>query len=240
MFSFWTLIINIRYNIYILWNGKEVSVYQKVNWTDPTDDNYIITRMANDLYLTIEAEDEDGNSTLAMLPFPAGDNVSVDWVLGTTDLPDGITSDQAEIDSFNVGTNGWTENIITGAIESMSTDYSNALNKITNPEVYEFNLVAAPGGADPAIQGAVQSLCDARRDCFGVIDGAPVGLGLGIKSGTNDITEINAACSTITSSYVGVFWSWVQDYDADNSQYIWLPPSIYAMKQMVYTDNIAA
>lgn len=217
-------------NVYVLLNGKEVSVYLKVNWTDPSADNYILTKMANDPYLEIEAVDEDDNDILSELP-------DGDWILGDGNLPDTVTETQAEIVDFNVGTNGWTE--AGGIITSMSADFINALTKIANPEVYEFNLVAAPGDASPIVQNGVQSLCDSRRDCFGVVDGAPFGLGLGIANSTNSIDEVNTACSTVTSSYVGVFWSWLQDYDSDNQQYVWLPPSIYALKAMVYTDNTA-
>lgn len=219
-----------RYNVSVFWNGKEVSVYRKVDWEDSTSSNYVLTKLAADQYIVIEAEDEDENSTFTKLP-------DGNWVLGTGDLPDDVTAEQAEITDFTVGTNGW---ILSGdTITSMSSDYMNAIQQIYNPEVFEFNLIFAPGGADPVIQNAVQAICNSRRDCFGIIDAAPLGLGLGVQEGTNDITEVNSACSTLTSSYVAAFWPWLQDYDADNSQYVWLPPSIYALKQMKYTDNIA-
>lgn len=221
-------------NIYVLWNGKEVSIYRRLEaaaWTDPLNANFVPTLLANDPYLRIEAEDEDGNSTMAVLP--AGD-----WQLGTGDLPTGVLAEDAEIDAFTEGTNGWTSDT-NGVITSMSADLINGLLKIYNPEVYDFNLVAAPGDASTQVQNAVQSLCDSRRDCFGIIDAAEFGIGLGVSVGTNHVSEVNDASSTLNSSYVGAYWSWLQDYDADNQQYVWLPPSIYALKQIVYTDNIA-
>ena len=217
-------------NVYVLLDGKEVSAYPKVSWTDATSANYILTRMANDAFVAIEALDEDDNSTLAKLPVG-------DWTLGDEDLPNGVEAGDAEITAFALGTNGWTAT--NGVIMSMSADFVNAIDKVSNPEVFEFNLIAAPGDASSTVQNAIQDLCDSRRDCFGITDAAEFGLGLGIKDKTREITEVNAACSTLNSSYVGTFWPWIQDYDSDNAQYVWLPPSIYALKAMVYTDNVA-
>lgn len=216
-------------NVYVLLDGKEVAAYPKVNWTDPDASNYILTKMANDAYISIEAVDENEDSTLTKLPVG-------DWTLGDGELPNGVDSQDAEITEYTVGTNGWVET--DEVITSMSADFVNALDLVSNPEVYGFNLVAAPGDASPTVQNAIQDLCESRRDCFGVIDAAEFGLGLGVKDKTREITEVNDACSTLTSSFVGAFWPWVQDYDSDNQQYIWLPPSIYALKAMVYTDNI--
>lgn len=218
------------YNIYVLLNGYEVKTYQKVTWEDPKDPNFFLTRMAKDPYVIIEADDEDENGAFARLP-------NGDWKLGQGELPSGVTTQQAEIVSYTVGTNGWVSN--NGSVSSMSADFKKAIEKLYNPEVYEFNLLAAPGSADPIVQNAIQDICESRKDCFGIIDAAPLGLGFGIKDGNNDIIEVTNAVSTINSSYVGVFWPWLQDYDADNQQYIWLPPSIYALKSMVYTDNVA-
>ena len=218
------------YNIYVLLNGYEVSVYQKVTWEDPDDENFFITRMADDSYIAIEADDEDEDATYAQIP-------DGDWKLGQSEIPEGLDVSDVDIVDYTVGTNGWTEE--SGIITSMSADFKNAILKLYNPEVYEFNLIAAPGSADPIVQNAIQDICDSRKDCFGIVDAAPYGLGLGIKEGLNDISEITSACSTINSSYVGAFWPWLQDYDSDNEQYIWLPPSIYALKSMVYTDSVA-
>lgn len=220
----------IYYNLYILLDGYEVGTYQKINWTDSTDANFFITRMADDPYVVIEANDENEDAVYAQIP-------DGDWELGQSELPEGVDISSVEIISDTVGTNGWTE--VDEIITSMSADFKNALTKVYNPEVYEFNLVAAPGTADPIVQNAIQDICESRRDCFGVVDAAPFGIGLGIKEGINDVTEVTAAVNTITSSYVGAFWPWLQDYDSDNKQYIWLPPSIYALKSMVYTDNVA-
>ena len=217
-------------NIYVLLDGYEERTYQKVVWDDPSDSNFFLTRMADDPFINIEIEDEDEDAIYAQIP-------DGDWMLGQNELPEGVDVASVEIMEYNVGTNGWTET--DGIITSMSADFDKALKKIYNPEIYEFNLVAAPGTADPIVQNSIQSLCESRRDCFGIVDAAPFGIGLGIKQGINDVTEVTAACGTITSSYVGAFWPWLQDYDSINEQYVWLPPSIYALKSMVYTDSVA-
>jgi len=219
------------YNVYVLLDGKEVSVYQRINWSDSENAKFIPKILASDSYIHMEAEDEDGNFILERLP-------DGDWILGTPDLPEGVSSLVANVIDYSVGTNGWTENQ-DGVIISMDTDLINALKKVYNPEVYDFNLVAAPGGAASSVQNEIQNLCEARHDCFGIIDAAPFGLGLGVKEKLNHVSEINSMNENIVSSYVGAYWPWLQDYDADNKQYIWLPPSIYALTQMVYTDNVA-
>lgn len=219
------------YNVYVLLDGKEVSVYQRINWTDPTSTKFIPKILESDGYIRMEAEDEDGNFILVKLP-------DGDWALGTAELPDGVSSLEATVVDYTVGTNGWTENQ-EGVITSMDADLINALKKLYNPEVYDFNLVSAPGGSASAVQNEIQNLCEARHDCFGIIDAAPFGLGLGVKDKLNHVSEINSMNENIVSSYVGAYWPWLQDYDSDNKQYIWLPPSVYALTQMVYTDNVA-
>jgi len=227
--------VEFYYNAFVLLDGKEVSIYQRINWDDPTSDKYLPKVLENDRYLHMEAEDEDGDFvTFASTdPFPNGD-----WTLGDDELPENVFESVATIVDFSVGSNGWTEDS-DGVITSMDTDLINALKKIYNPEVYDFNMVAAPGAAASAVQNEIQTLCESRHDCFGIIDAAPFGMGLGVKEKLNHVSEINSMNENLNSSYVGTYWPWLQDYDADNKQYVWLPPSIYAMTQMVYTDNVA-
>jgi hypothetical protein len=235
------------YNVYVYYNGQEVSSYVGIYWGDGTakdnkgnligkaaeiaSSNYILNKMSDDSWIAIEAEDENGNSTMGRLPDGT-------WILGDGQLPDGVMAEQAEIMAYKKGTNGWIADD-SGVITSMSADLIAALQKIQNPEVFEYVLVAAPGDASTIVQNAIQDLCESRRDCFGVIDAAPFGLGLGIRNNTVHISQVNDACSNLTSSYVGAYWPWLQDYDADNKQYVWLPPSTYALKQIVYTDNVS-
>ena len=234
-------------NVYVYYDGKEVSSYIGVYWGDGTakdskgavlgveaekaSANYILTKMSADTWISIEAEDEDGNSTMGRLP--AGM-----WTLGDDTLPQNVTAEQAEIVSFVKGTNGWIEGA-GGTITSFSGDLVSALEKIQNPEVYDYNMVAAPGAADTIVQNALQSLCESRRDCFGVVNAAPFGRGLGIRNNTTHISQVNLDCENLTSSYVGAYWPWLQDYDSDNKQYVWLSPDTYALKTMIYTDNVS-
>jgi hypothetical protein len=220
-----------QHNVTIIVNGREMTNYQRVSWTDPLSKSFIGTLMAADPDLRIDIEDEDEDLKYAKLP----DGI---WMLGNDSIPEDVLSTQAEVTGFTVGTNGWESNddmIIT----SMDADFINALKKLYNPEVYDFNLVCAPGGSASSVQNEVQALCESRHDCFGVLDAAPFGIGLGIKERLNHCSEINAMNENINSNYVGIYWPWLQDYDADNKQYVWLPPSIYALTQLVYTDNVA-
>lgn len=234
-------------NVYVYYDGKEVSSYIGVYWGDGTakdskgmvlgvdaelaSANYVLNKMAADTWITIEAEDEDGNSTMGKLP-------SGMWTLGDDALPQAVTAEQAEVVSFVKGTNGWIEGV-GGTITSFSGDLVAALEKIQNPEVYDYNMVAAPGAADTIVQNALQSLTESRRDCFGVVNAAPFGRGLGIRNNTTHISQVNLDCENLTSSYVGAYWPWLQDYDSDNKQYVWLSPDTYALKTMIYTDNVS-
>jgi phage tail sheath protein FI len=218
-------------NVFVFWRGKQVSAYQKVSWTDVTSPKFLPVLMANDQYVRLTAEDEDGNFILVGLP-------DGDWVLGNTDLPNGVSTLTAEVVSAISGSNGW-ESDAAGNITSMDADYMNAILGIYNTEVYNFNLVAAPGAASPSVKIAIQNLCEFRHDCFGVVDATPFGIGLGIANGLNSVSEINDMNDSLSSSYVGSYFPWLKDTDADNKRYVWLPPSIYAITQMVYTDNIA-
>jgi hypothetical protein len=218
-----------NYNVYVYYNGVQVSNYQRVNWTDPTDPKYIATLMAKDAYLTIEVEDE----TKPLIAPP-----DATWSLSDNSLPTNVLSTQAQVVGFTAGTNGWVQDS-NGVMTSMDSDFINALQLLSNPEIYDFNIVYAPPAFDTLIQNAIQALCESRRDCFGVVDAAPFGMGLSVGQNLSFVSEINDRNINLTSSYVAAYWPWLQDYDTDNNAYVWLPPSMYAVQQLIYTDNVA-
>jgi hypothetical protein len=109
------------YNAYVILNGKEVSVYQRVSWDDATSAKFLPTLLANDLYLNMEAEDEDGNFVLEMLP-------DGDWALGTDELPEGVSSLTANVIDYTnqqeVKETSFTE------IQTLSTQSLSSLVKV--------------------------------------------------------------------------------------------------------------
>lgn len=218
-----------NYNVYILLDGKEVSAYQSVVFDKVDDINFFITRMKDNPYVSVEYLDEDEDKVFA-IKIPDGD-----WKLGVSTLPKGVKSDDAEIFDVVVGSNGWIQS--GDAITSGDDDMVKAIDKVYNDEVYEFNLVSAPGFSSKSVNSAIQNLCNSRKDCFGILDACPLGIGLGIKNKTNSIRDVEKYIDNITSSYVAAYFPWIQDRDSDNSVNVWLPPSIYAFNACAFTDS---
>ena len=52
-------------------------------------------------------------------------------------------------------------------------------------------------------------------------------------------TTANSRTSAFNSSYAAIYWPWVKIFSVFDSKDIWLDPSIYAARQIAYTDSVS-
>ena len=99
-------------------------------------------------------------------------------------------------------------------------------------------IAAVPGVTDQNVQNALVTLAESTQNFLAVVS-PPVGF----KSAQQAIKWTNGQgtgrTAAINSSYGSVYWPWVKMFDAFTGKDLWMDPSIFAIGQMCYTDEVA-
>ena len=111
-----------------------------------------------------------------------------------------------------------------------------AIDSVADPEVAEYNLMAAPGIWDEPLTAHMIEVCEARGDALAVID-----LKTGYKAdteNTNSVSDNLGSVATavtnlrnrkLNTSYGCSYYPWVQIRDTISNSLLWAPPSIVAL-----------
>ena len=92
-------------------------------------------------------------------------------------------------------------------------------------EIDEISLVAAPGVTSPAVQDAIRSHCESRKDRFAVLDSPET-----INGGVDRLVRPR------DSKYGAYYFPWIQVYDPEKGN-IFVPPSGHVLGVYARTDN---
>ena len=105
-------------------------------------------------------------------------------------------------------------------------------------EAVDVTIAAVPGVTDQNVQNELISLAETTQNFLAVVS-PPVGF-------TNSQMAIDwtngkatGRTASINSSYAAVYWPWLKQFDAYTGADRWYDPSIYAIGQMCYTDEVA-
>jgi len=111
-----------------------------------------------------------------------------------------------------------------------------AIDTVVDPEVIEYNIMAAPGIWKESLTSHMVEVCEARGDSLAVID-----LKTGYESdseGTTAVADRLGSVSTaisnlksrrMNSSYGCAYYPWIQINDTISDSLLWAPPSIVAL-----------
>ena len=92
-------------------------------------------------------------------------------------------------------------------------------------EIDEISLVAAPGVTSPAVQDAMLTHCEVRKDRFAVLDSPEA-----IQGGVDKMPRPR------DSKYGGYYFPWIQVYDPERGN-VYVPPSGHVLGVYARTDN---
>ena len=115
-----------------------------------------------------------------------------------------------------------------------SVAYKKALQAISNPDQFDFNLLVLPGVINELhsyIANEALTLCEDRGDAFFIMD--TVGLNATVATAT-------AQAETIDSSYAATYYPWLRVVDTNTNKLLWVPPSVVLPEIYAYNDNVAA
>jgi phage tail sheath protein FI len=95
-----------------------------------------------------------------------------------------------------------------------------------------YDLLVIPGfSSSPVLAKTMYNICQNKQFVSCILD---------LPSGMTPILAINYRQSTladIDSSKTSIFWNYAKVYDSVNKQYVWLPPSVFALRAIAYTEQ---
>lgn len=111
-----------------------------------------------------------------------------------------------------------------------------AIDTVADPEVAEFNLMAAPGIWNESLTDHMIEVCEARGDALAVID-PKTGYYANTENTNSDADNLGSVTTAVNnmrnrklnSSYGCTYYPWVQIRDTINSALLWVPSSIVAL-----------
>jgi uncharacterized protein len=192
----------------------DVETFQDLSVSDPMDDRYIET-------VVNEGTRDNAKSQWIVVDVI---NTALTPVVGTYTLVGG-----------NDGITGLTSADYIGTVFGQN---ATGLQVFANSEKTDINLLMVPGVADPAVILEMGEICEKkRRDSFGIVD-SPFGLTVeGVVDWHNGAAPYTHAA--FNNSYLGLYWPWIQIYDAYTRAELWTPPSGFVAESIAYTDFIA-
>ena len=123
--------------------------------------------------------------------------------------------------------------------------YLAAVKQLDNPKTVAINLLATPGidyVNQTALVGDVIDIAEEDRgDVLYIVTTPDKPYGAGDSKSemyTPEDAVYNLEATEIDTNYACTYYPWVKYFDADNSQYIYLPVTCDVARNMAYTDNI--
>jgi len=115
-----------------------------------------------------------------------------------------------------------------------SKAYFKAIQAISNPDQFDFNLLVLPGviySLHSSVASRALNLCEERGDAFYIMD--TVGINAGLTAAVQTAGEID-------SNYAATYYPWLRVIDVNTNRLLWVPPSVILPEIYAYNDNIAA
>jgi len=202
------------------------------NWTAPTswggNFNFGTISTSNDVGIIA-----GGNSTIPVtLPTPSTNTNfrAVTLVEENKDFTQGSNGDASDYGGNMTNTN------VRAALVG-NTGEKTGIYALDQEDV-PVTIASVPGVTDQNVQNALVSLAETTQNFLAVVS-PPVGF----KSAQQAIQWTNGKATgrtaALNSSYGSVYWPWVKMFDAFTGKDLWMDPSIFAVGQMCYTDEVA-
>ena len=137
------------------------------------------------------------------------------------------------------GTNGTgsTENErATALIGDASQDPKTGMQALDDRNL-NIGIALVPGFSTESVQNNLITLAETTQDFLALV-APPYGLNTQQAINWSNGQETSRT-SPINSSYAAIYWPWVKTYSTFDSKDIWLDPTIFAARQMAYTDTVA-
>jgi hypothetical protein len=112
--------------------------------------------------------------------------------------------------------------------------YKNAIDALSNPDEYDFNMVVMPGvvySLHPSVIDYAGSMVLDRGDAFLVFDSNAIG--------DNIATAVDTV-EAIDNNYAATYYPWVKIMDTNMNKPTWVPPSVVIPGVLAFNDKVSA
>ena len=99
-------------------------------------------------------------------------------------------------------------------------------------------MAAVPGVTEQSVQNALITMAERTQNFLAVVS-PPVGFQNAQQAVNWSNGKATGRTASINSSYAAVYWPWLKSFDAYTGTDRFYDPSIYALGQMCYTDEVA-
>ena len=123
---------------------------------------------------------------------------------------------------------------------TLSADFIKSINILSNPDEYDFNLIAVPGVQSSdvgSIPARVIDMVTERGDAFYLLDisnGTATGAGLAMT-----VSQAKTEAEKYDSNYAATYYPWIRINDTDNDKIVWVPPSCEVISAYSFNDRVA-
>jgi phage tail sheath protein FI len=129
-----------------------------------------------------------------------------------------------------------------GTMDTSTTLIGTAADKTgiytLDDDLLNISLAGVPGITDQRVQNALITLAETSQNFLAIVS-PPLGLDT-VEEATDWMNgKGDGRTAAINSSWGAVYWPWVQVFDVFSAKDRWYDPAIFAIRQMVFTDNVA-
>ena len=137
-------------------------------------------------------------------------------------------------DASDYGGNLSNSNVRTALIGQTTSQGLQALDSESTP----VTMVAVPGVTDQTVQNALVTLAENTQNFLAVVS-PPVGFRSAQQAIAWSNGQATGRTAALNSSYAALYWPWVKSFDQYIGADSWFDPSIFAIGQMCYTDEVS-
>ena len=217
--------------IVVYYNGIIKETFSGIS-LDTASDDYFVTKINND--------SQNGGSSLISVEVtrPGGATGNITFPNGTYTLGSGTVSYPTEGYDYKSGVDGIPSSDIRSSATQLFVTALGTDGELANTEEYDFHILITPDNGSQAVQDAAITLAEYRADFVYIAD-TPQSLTYSQAVGWHN-GEGYGRETAINSSYSAVYWDWLKDYNENNGEYVWCPPSVFIAELLMKTDRIYA
>jgi phage tail sheath protein FI len=229
--SVWTKVGVLTKVVKVLFQGRQVEMFENVLGYDPTSSMYwdtVIGSPSNPVsdYLYAEyigASGEQPINSYNRVKHPNNPR----YLMGTSTLVKIVDSSVAttllKLNSRGIDGDNPASADFIGTINSSGE--SSGLQHFRKTELWDINLLCCPGNYTASVVNEVIEVCNERNDCLGLVD-PPLGLTVQeVIDWHNGQGQWAGLHSAFVTNKAALYYPWVKQYDPYSRKDIWLSPT---------------
>lgn len=186
--------------------------------------------LSNGLNYAVEDDFADTLPSAKAFTYQGASVTSTPRFLKFVEATEGLTGGNSGYSTTETGTNADFTGLI-GTPANKSGMYA------LDDDALNISVAAIPGISDDSVQNALINLAETSKNFVAVVS-PPYGLN-SVQEAVDWMNGRKTRTAPINNSYAAVYWPWVQVFNYFAGADEWYDPSIFAVRQYVFTDSVA-